>query len=271
MGRPGNGTPPSGVPARPDESAVDVQFSSASGLRSTNGSLGEAHAQLAESRRRIVRVQEELRRHMAENLHGKVQMGLLTSIFWLRDAAGKVNVDPESATELISRATTQLQGLVDTELRNVARGLHPAVIRAGLMGALRSLAESFEQDSGIQVELRHDADARKRALVGGYSQELSLAIYRVVEEALTNVQKHANAESVQITLNTRRGGYIGVSVTDDGEGFEPATTPRGLGLFSIEDYCSVHGGRLRLETEPGVGTRLEAVFPAPNMNGKRRA
>ncbi len=250
------------------EAVVDVQSCSASGLGSTRHRLEAVHAQLAESRRRIVHVQEELRRHMAEDLHGKVQMGMLTSILWLQDASGKVNVDPDSATELISKATNHLQGLIDNELRNIARGLHPAVIRAGLTGALRSLAASFQQTSGTRVDLHHDADARKPALVGGYSEELSLAIYRVVEEALANVLKHANAESVRIAVNTRHSGYIGVSIADDGEGFDATNAPRGLGLLSIEDYCSVHGGRLEVESEYGKGTRIEAIFPVSRMNGR---
>jgi signal transduction histidine kinase len=148
---------------------------------------------------------------------------------------------------------------VVTTLQNVRRlavELRPSALDDfGLVPAVERLASTVAEQSGTVVDVEAQlGDARLPA-------EAETALYRIVQEALTNVVKHASARRVSITL-VQKGAAAVVVVEDDGGGFDPgATRPGALGLVGMRERVALVGGRLTVESSPGVGTTLVAEVP----------
>jgi signal transduction histidine kinase len=137
-------------------------------------------------------------------------------------------------------------GRAHEELRELARGLHPAALSRGLTAAIGALATR----SPVPVE--YDvADER-------FAEELEVAVYYVVSEALTNAAKHAEATHVRVSVVVE-GATLVLEVADDGRG--GATAGAGSGLLGLSDRVEALRGRLRVTSPPGVGTTLRAEFP----------
>jgi len=131
--------------------------------------------------------------------------------------------------------------------------LKPSLLNEkGLIEALRMHCELFSQRQGIQVDLSLE-DAP------GLSPEQQVAVYRIAQEALANVQRHSGASRVSLSL-TRRDGKFVLTVTDNGSGFNPELSHSGVGLRSMEARCSRNGGMFRVMSSPGAGTTVEASF-----------
>jgi signal transduction histidine kinase len=140
-------------------------------------------------------------------------------------------------------------GGVMEELREMARGIHPAVLAEGGIGpALGNLARR----SPIPVELEVDG-------VGRLPEQVEVAIYYVVSESLTNVVKHADASSVTVAVD-RSDQVVRVSIRDDGRG--GAEPSRGTGLTGLRDRVQALGGTIDVESSPGAGTHVLAELPA---------
>jgi signal transduction histidine kinase len=155
--------------------------------------------------------------------------------------------DPESAETLLVAADGELDQALD-ELRELARGIHPAVLTdRGLAPALRSLAER----APITIELTRLPDSR-------LPDSVEAAIYYVVAEAITNVAKYAQATQASVDVY-RSNGVASVIVSDDGVG--GAVPGPGSGLVGLADRVEALGGRLRVESPPGRGTHLTAEIP----------
>ena len=227
--------------------------------RAANRSLSDATLNLQLSRHRIVNSQEELKREVAEELHGPVQNRISVASRWLRMAMEKdTEISPQSES-LIDDAANLLDEIADGELRAVLRRLHPSVIRASLEASLHSLGDQFRQ-LDLQVIVVPDngsADLWRAAL----PVPLRIAIYRVAEEAMNNVVKHAGATKADLILRRVEPDLISLSVIDDGVGFEVADRTPGFGILTMEDYCGAEGGTLKITSETGKGTQVEAVFP----------
>ncbi len=209
----------------------------------------QLHAELAEvhaSRARIVDAGDRELRRVERNLHDGAQQRLVGLALMLRLASRRAEGDTAMA-ELIADATKELDdGL--TELRELARGIHPAIVDdAGLGGALETLAER----PGVPVELHFDVPER-------LPQAVEVGAYYVVAEALTNVNKHANARQATVRA-TVAGGALHVAVSDDGRGGAGAAP--GSGLEGLADRVTALGGRLVIDSEPGQGTTVSAEIP----------
>jgi signal transduction histidine kinase len=165
----------------------------------------------------------------------------------LRLAQARLKSDPEASDALLSGAGTEL-ALALEELRELARGIHPAVLTdRGLGPALESLADR----APIPVELGEVPEERLPAPV-------EAAAFYVVAEALTNVAKYAEASSVQVSIARSNGRAI-VEVADDGRG--GADPARGSGLRGLVDRVAALDGTLAVESPPGAGTRVRAEIP----------
>jgi signal transduction histidine kinase len=165
----------------------------------------------------------------------------------LRMVRGQLDTDPEQARTLIDEAMEDLAHAT-SELRELARGIHPAVLSdGGLAPALRTLAKT----SKLPVEL--EAAPRER-----FEQQIEAAAYFVVAEALTNVARYSGASSATVAL-TRDGDRLVVEVRDDGRG--GADPQRGSGLRGLADRVAALDGTLELESPPGEGTVVRAVIP----------
>jgi signal transduction histidine kinase len=143
-------------------------------------------------------------------------------------------------------------------VRDISQLLHPALLDdLGLAAAIEWQARTFEGRHGIRVDVQQDGMAKR------LPKEVELAAYRIVQESLTNVAKHARAASCRITLR-RHENDIEISVEDDGRGFDPADldhTQRGLGLIGMRERAALLSGRVALESARGSGTRVNVRLP----------
>ena len=211
----------------------------------------EVRAQLAavqESRARIVAAGDAERRRIERDLHDGAQQRLVALALALRVVQRKLGSDADPEVErVLAQAVDELEHAV-TELRELARGVHPAILtEEGLAAALESLA------SRSPVPVTVDAEVEERL-----APELEATAYFVACEALANAVKHANASTVAIDAS-RVDGRLVIAVTDDGVG--GADVDAGTGLRGLCDRVQAHGGGLRIESAPGRGTRIVGELP----------
>ena len=203
--------------------------------------------ELRASRARIVEAGTAERRRLERNLHDGAQQRLVALSLSMRLAQSKLRKDPDAAEQLLGSAQEELTRALE-ELRELARGIHPAVLSdRGLRPALESLAGR----SPVPVELQGTPHERLPAAV-------EAAAYFVVAEALTNVVKYANASHAQVCVS-RSNGHAVVEVADDGVG--GADPGRGSGLRGLADRVSALDGTLELRSPEGAGTLLRAEIP----------
>ncbi len=207
----------------------------------------EARGELEASRARLVSAGDEERRRLERNLHDGAQQRLVSLSLSLRLAQRKLGSDPQAAQELLSAASLEL-GVALEELRELARGIHPAVLtERGLGPALQSLADRVP----LPVELELPSDER-------LPRRVEAAAYYVVSEALANVAKYARASAVTVTV-ARQNGLAVVEVADDGVG--GADPQRGTGLRGLTDRIEALDGTLFVDSRPDEGTRIRAEVP----------
>ena len=209
---------------------------------------------------RIIEAADAERRRLERDLHDGAQQRLVSVALQLRLVAMRLDPDAEAA-RLLAAVQDELAASLQ-ELRELAQGLHPAVLRdRGLRAGLQSLAAR----APLPVELRVDLHRRLPPAV-------EVAAYYLVSEALTNVVKHAQASSVTVEVS-RREGLAMVEVADDGAGgADPAS---GSGLRGLADRVEALGGRLHVDSRPAGGTTLRAEIPvlprtAPAAGGHGR-
>ena len=208
----------------------------------------EAQSRLAEvqaSRERIVAASDAERRRLERNLHDGAQQRLVALSLQLRLLEGRVGDDP-SAQALVSDASSQLAESL-AELRELARGIHPAVLNHGLAAALDSLAAR----SPVPTAVSFDAD-------GSLPEPVELAAYFVASEALTNVAKYADATAATVRVS-QKGRTAIIEIADDGVG--GAEEAGGSGLRGLADRVEALDGRLTVVSPPGAGTTVIAELP----------
>jgi signal transduction histidine kinase len=208
----------------------------------------ESHARLAElkaSRERIVSAGDAERRRLERNLHDGAQQRLVAIALQLRLLQRRVRDDP-STEQLVSDAGDELARSL-AELRELARGIHPAVLEHGLASALGSLAGR----SAVPTTVSCDAADRM-------PEAVELAAYFVASEALANVAKYAGATHATVRV-WRAGTLANVEIADDGVG--GADDSRGTGLRGLADRVEALDGRLRITSPPGGGTVVSAEMP----------
>ena len=233
-----------------DEPELVEAVSAAAGIALENGRLqAELRARLQElhgSRTRVVEAQQNERRRLERNLHDGAQQRLVALALELGMLAEQADSDPSTQTRL-KRARGEVTQSLD-ELRDIARGLHPAVVSGhGLAVALDSLVAATPLD----VRLKTDGLPR-------LSEPLEVAAYYVVSESLTNAAKHAHARRVTVDVGVKDGTLI-AEIVDDGVG--GADSERGTGLRGLADRVEALNGRLRIWSTAGNGTRVRAEIP----------
>jgi signal transduction histidine kinase len=203
--------------------------------------------ELRRSRERMLRIGLEERRRLERDLHDGAQQRLVAMAINIRLARAKLNQDPVAADRLLASAGDELDSALE-ELRELARGIHPAVLTdRGLGTALETLANR----APVPVELAELPEDR-------LPEAVELAAYFVVAEALTNVAKYANASHATVEV-ARENGRLVVEVADDGIG--GANPENGTGLRGLADRIAVLEGRLEVDSERGRGTTIRAQIP----------
>ena len=213
----------------------------------------EAREELAASRKRLVAAAQLERRRLERNLHDGAQQRLVGLSVTLRLAERRLERDPEAARAALARASAELSEALD-ELRELARGLHPAVLTDhGLQAALRALADR----APLPVDLSVHLDDRP-------PEPLEEAAYFVVAEALTNVARYASARTASVIVR-READDVLVEVTDDGSG--GADPDAGSGLRGLIDRVEALGGRLEVQSPADRGTTVRAWLPESRGTG----
>jgi signal transduction histidine kinase len=210
--------------------------------------LASAHArdELAASRLRIVEAADAERRRLERNLHDGAQQRLVGLSVALRLAEAKVPPGSEEVEELLGVAGEQLTEAL-TELRELAQGIHPAVLtERGLKAALEVLAARAPLPVALDVRLPQRLP-----------EPVEAAAYYVASEALANVVKHSRAGSARLRAQQLDGRAV-IEIEDDGAG---GADPEGSGLFGLRDRVETLDGRLRIESPPGRGTLVQAELP----------
>lgn len=211
--------------------------------------------------RQLITGMERERAAVARELHdelGQVLTALKIDAVWLRNHAE--TADP-GAVKRIGNMCGFIDGTID-EVRNLALRLRPKVLDdLGLVAAIKWLAGDFQRRTGIRV-----AFCSGSHIVS--DDTVSSTVYRVVQESLTNVMRHAGATRVDITF-ARKPGLLGVTITDDGKGFdaEGGGESRMLGMTGMRERAHLIGGRLEIRSRPGKGCTVSLSVPVPEREG----
>ena len=233
-----------------DEPELLDAVSAAAGIALENARLqAELQARVQElkgSRERVIEAGQKERQRLERNLHDGAQQRLIALSLDLSRLEQRLGDDPDSRAGL-DQARQEI-ALSLEELRAVARGIHPAIVSGhGLEVALESLAARAPVPVTLTVELDDRVDER-----------VEVAAYYVVSESLANIGKHAAATSATVAASCANGDLV-IEVVDDGVG--GADSERGTGLRGLADRVEALGGRLRVWTPPGGGTRVRADMP----------
>ena len=210
----------------------------------------------------LLRAQEEERRRVSRDLHDQICQQLAS----LAIDIGGLAADSPPQTDAQNRLKALQARVVKAseEARHLAYQLHPSVLDdLGLIAALRALSKDFSQHEGLGVEFLSDVPP------GPLPREIASCLYRVAQESLNNVAKHASAKQVTVKLASEKGS-VSLAIQDDGVGFDPLAVKGrgGLGLIGMEERARLVNGKLSIESRPGHGTRiaLEVPIPAPSGN-----
>jgi signal transduction histidine kinase len=207
----------------------------------------QSRAELSASRARIVAAADQTRRRLERDLHDGIQQRLVSLALKARTIE---SMTPRPAAEIQDELSLLARGLGTAldELREISRGIHPAVLsEAGLGPALKALARR----SGVPVELDLN-------LGQGHGDQLDVAAYYITSEALTNAAKHARASVIEVHADTRDGALT-LLIRDDGIG--GADSSRGTGIVGLKDRVEALGGTISLRSPAGHGTTLHVRLP----------
>ena len=203
--------------------------------------------------RRVVQAQEEERRRLARELHDETGQALASILLGLKSLEESKDLDSlkDSVAALRDRVVETLH-----DVRRLAVELRPAALDDfGLEPALERLTSGFAEQTGIRVELE------SRLHDDRLPEEIETVLYRIVQEALTNIVKHAHAERVSIVV-TQKPGSIGAIIEDDGRGFDPELdVDGGIGLIGMRERVALLDGSLTIESRRDAGTTLVVEVP----------
>jgi signal transduction histidine kinase len=207
----------------------------------------QAHEELAHSRTRLAAAAEDARRCVVRDVHDGAQQRLIHALMTMQLAERELASDADAARKLLDEAIEQAKA-ANRELRDLARGIRPAMLaHEGLPAALQALA------AGMPIPVDTDV------AVGRVCEPVEAAAYFVVAEALTNIVKHADARHACVRAHTAARELV-IEVHDDGVG---GARPHGSGLVGLAERVAAFGGRLRVDSPPGRGTRISGVIPIP--------
>ena len=216
-------------------------------LVATTIANAEARAEVIASRARIVAAADRARRRIERDLHDGAQQRLVTLALQLRGARAAVPPELAEVGADLERIEAGVAGALD-ELREIARGIHPAILTdGGLRAALRALARRSPIPVRVEVGLE-----------GRLPEQVEVSAYYVVAEALTNAVRHARASAVSVEADVA-GDVLRIAICDDGAGGAGFTG--GTGLAGLKDRVEALGGRILLDSPPGAGTSLRVELP----------
>ena len=216
-----------------------------------------------DSPQRILALQESARRRVSEYLHGHVQSKLLALQFYLTKCQELIPADPDEARRLLERIQDNLQEVQDVDIRQASHDLYPSIIRLGLLPGLRSLRDRMvdlvHTDLVVADEITEAEEHNSRA----FDDEFKIGVYRIVEEALSNVVKHSGATQAGVVFNSRLDRCLSLAIDDNGRGFDARQVSSSQGLIAMKDYAEALGGSCIVGSVPGLGAKVHIILPAP--------
>jgi signal transduction histidine kinase len=216
--------------------------------------VGELLRQNRELSQRLLTLQENERLALARDLHdevGQACSAIRVELAFIRHCEGARSQDIGPAAERAEGQALRLYTLVHDLLRR----LRPVNLETlGLVAALQELSESWEERTGIGCFFHHEGVLRP------LGDAIDIAVYRIAQEALTNVTRHAQASAVRVRL-ARVDESLTLVVQDDGRGIDAARTREGLGLLGARERAAALGGTLDLQSRPGAGVRIALHLP----------
>jgi signal transduction histidine kinase len=207
---------------------------------------------------RLIHVQEDEQRRIARELHDAVGQALSSVKLELAVAQRKLDRIPATSDLLVDALASA--DLALRSVRDLSHLLHPSALDdLGLVAALDSHLAEFRKHHDVTVMFVHDG------VDGRQSPETERAVYRIVQEAFSNIDRHAHARVARLTLSAE-AGVIRVVIEDDGVGFDAARAEQpgrrhGLGLLGMRERASQLGGRVKIQSRPNAGTRIEVELP----------
>jgi two-component system CheB/CheR fusion protein len=228
----------------------------ASEVANTARELGRAQDELRALAASLLQSQEEERRRVARELHDDISQKLALLEIDAQQVEPQINADPARARSEVERLRASIADLSE-EVRRISHALHPSAIEdLGVGPAIRSLVEDFREREEMIVTFR------AQAIPEGIPLEVATGLYRITQEALRNISKHAGKTHVKVLLDgeARR---IRLQVIDSGKGFDPQARRLGLGLISIGERARIMQGTVSIESKPGEGTRIAVDVPLP--------
>lgn len=218
-------------------------------IRGFNAMLDRLEAERSSSNAKALAAQEAERHRIAQELHDEVGQGLTAVLLGLKRAADRA---PDDLADELRTVAEIARSSLD-EVRHVARRLRPGVLDdLGLLSALAAACTDFTTHSGVHVQ---------RGFAPGLpalSSEQELVVYRVAQEALTNIARHARASTATVSLSTR-GEAVVLLVADDGAGM--GDQPESTGIRGMRERAAMVGGTLVVRTRVGGGTEVRLVVP----------
>jgi two-component system NarL family sensor kinase len=221
--------------------------------------LAVERARLAEAGARLARTEERTR--IAREIHDTLAQGLTAIALHVESALHHLDGSPERARERLERALAATRDSLEDARRSVLDLRTAPLAGRPLAEALAALGRAFTAETGVRVHVRADVRAPLPLRV-------EAELYRIAQEALANVRRHAHAQDVTVDLHAR-AGTVRLTVRDDGQGFHPrAAGDVRHGLVGMRERARLLGGRLRVDSRPGAGTTVRVSAPLPPEEGR---
>lgn len=229
-------------------------------------SLDQANVALQDAQRRLLTEREHERKYLARELHDQVIQDLLSVNFQLEELEGEADPNTQAGGEL-AEIRESVRALVD-DVRRICGNLRPPTIDSlGLGAALQSYTRDWSARTGVAVSLEFDDS------LGRLPEEIELSIFRIVQEGLANVRKHAQARAAWVRLSPASPRAVAITVADDGRGFGQNLDLGALarlghyGLLGISERVALLQGKLRIANREGGGLLIEVEIPHPRATG----
>jgi signal transduction histidine kinase len=220
--------------------------------------------ELRRSRQRLLAVHERVRRDVAAQLRDGLQEKLLILKGQLQELLKGTN-SPAQAPRVVSEVIQGLNQVIEPRVIALSRQLYPLSLSHGLILAFQSFPERFGAGLVWEMELDEALWREEKAGRNPVPEQVGLAAYRIAEEALTNVVKHAKASKVTVRVDRPRECWLRLTVRDDGQGFDAERGAPGLGMATVQDYAGNVEGECVVHSAPGMGTEVTAVFPLSRL------
>jgi PAS domain S-box-containing protein len=223
--------------------------------------IAAARAQeLSKSHQRLINAQESLRKDIASQLHGTVQSRLILLEHKIAELEARAR--SKWMTKELADVRQRLEGLRNEHIQSISHRLFPSILRLGITTSLESLTDEYSAKLPVDLRVSKKLRDREQANRKLIPDNVKLALYRIAEEALTNISKHTPAaNNIVLKLSLSDSRILRLTVRDNGPGSNTTSPSTGIGLLLISDYAAAAGGSCTIKNIPGKGTRVTAELP----------